>query len=173
MNLLNFDKIDGFFGVIPFHTFSNEIQTTKEITSRKTYLGYEDNDHRYIKAKEITLNIVFFGILALPKKMALESLWEKADKQVLILLKRHQVFKTMVIKDIHEVQEYNKDGENVIELSVTFQEMRYGVPSGNIFEEVKNVTTQDGMFTQIIGVGKEKLKTLVNLYSRLFGVGGK
>ena len=44
--------------------------------------------------------------------------------------------------------------------------MRYGVPSGNIYDDVKNVTSSGGMFTQIVGTAKEKLNTVVNLYSR-------
>ena len=72
----------------------------------------------------------------------------------------------MVIKDITITQEYIKDGENTIELSVVFQEMRYGIPDGNIYEDVKNVTSSDNMFTQVLGTAKEKLNTVVNLYSR-------
>ena len=60
MSLWDLDKNRWFFGVIPFHSLSNEINFQKDITSRKTYLGYEDNDHRYFKAKELTLDIVFF-----------------------------------------------------------------------------------------------------------------
>ena len=52
-------KYDGFFGALPFRSVSNGINWQKEITSRKTYLGYEDNDHRYFKAKEINLTIIF------------------------------------------------------------------------------------------------------------------
>ena len=169
MSLWNLDKIDGFFGLIPLHTLSNEVSMTKEITSRKTYLGYEDNDHRYFKSKEVTLNIIFFGSMSRLKQGSLESYWKNEDKQTLILLKRNQIFKNMVIKDISEVQEYIKDGTNIIELSVTFQEMRYGIPGGNLYEDVKNVTTQDGMFTQILGTAKEKLNNVVNLYQRSVG----
>ena len=166
MSLWDLDKIDGFFGVIPFHSLSNEINFQKDITSRKTYLGYEDNDHRYFKSKELTLDIVFFGKMARLKMGALEKYWKEDDKQVLILLKRNHVYKNMVIRDISRTEEYIKDGNNIIEASVTFQEMRYGVPDGNLYEDVKNVTSSDNMFTQIVGVVKDKLKNFVNLYSR-------
>lgn len=166
MSLWDFDKIDGFFGAVPFHSLSNEISLQKDITSRKTYLGYEDNDHRYIKSKQVTLDIVFYGKLARIKANALENYWKNEDKQVLVLFRRNQVFKNMVIKDITITQEYIKDGENTIELSVVFQEMRYGIPDGNIYEDVKNVTSSDNMFTQVLGTAKEKLNTVVNLYSR-------
>ena len=105
MNLWDLDKIDGFFGVIPFHSLSNEINFQKDITSRKTYLGYEDNDHRYFKAKELTLDIVFFGKMARLKMGALEKYWKEDDKQVLILLKRNHVYKNMVIRDISRTEE--------------------------------------------------------------------
>jgi hypothetical protein len=166
MSLWDLDKIDGFFGVIPFHSLSNEINFQKDITSRKTYLGYEDNDHRYFKAKELTLDIVFFGKMARLKMGALEKYWKEDDKQVLILLKRNHVYKNMVIRDISRTEEYIKDGNNVIEASITFQEMRYGIPGGNLYEDVKNVTSSDNMFTQIVGVAKDKLKNFVNLYTR-------
>ena len=51
--------------------------------------------------------------------------------------------------------------------------MRYGVPGGNLYEDVKNVTSSDNMFTQIVGVAKDKLKNFVNLYSRAIKQVGK
>ena len=159
-------KYDGFFGALPFRSVSNGINWQKEITSRKTYLGYEDNDHRYFKAKEINLTIIFEGRLKKLYLTALQSMWENNDKQVLILLKHGQIFKNMVIKNISNTQEYDNERDNIIELNVSFQEMRYGVPGGNIYDDIKNVTQQDSMFTQVVGITKEKLNNIVNLYSR-------
>ena len=166
MSMWDFDKIDGFFGGIPFHTLSNEINFQKEITSRKTYLGYEDNDHRYIKANTLTLDIVFFGKMAKMKANALESYWKNKDRHILILLKRNRIFNNVVIKDISITEELQKDGNNTIEMSVSFQEMRYGIPGGNLYDEVNNTTKSDNMYTQIVGIAKEKLNNFVNMYSR-------
>ena len=116
MSMWDLDKIDGFFGGIPFHTLSNEINFQKEITSRKTYLGYEDNDHRYIKANTLTLDIVFFGKMAKMKANALESYWKNKDRHILILLKRNRIFNNVVIKDISITEELQKDGNNTIEI---------------------------------------------------------
>lgn len=161
-----FFKYDGFFGILPFKSISNNINLQKEITSRKTYLGYEDNDHRYFKAKEINLTIVLEGRLKKLHLAALESMWKNNDKQVLILLKHNQIFRNMVIKNISNTQEYDTEKDNIIELNVSFQEMRYGIPEGNIYEDIKNITSSDGMFTQVVGKVKEKLNMIVNLYSR-------
>ena len=68
----------------------------------------------------------------------------------------------LVVKTV----EYIKNGNNIIEASIAFQEMRYGIPGGNLYENVKNVTSSDNMFTQIVGVAKDKLKNFVNLYTR-------
>lgn len=161
-----FFKYDGFFGVLPFKSISNSINLQKEITTRKTYLGYEDNDHRFFRANEVNLTIILEGKMKKLHLSALESMWKNNDKQVLILLKHNQIFRNMVIKNISNTQEYENEKDNTIELNVSFQEMRYGVPSGNIYDDVKNVTSSGGMFTQIVGTAKEKLNTVVNLYSR-------
>lgn len=166
MSIWDFDKVDGIFGGIPFHSISTEISLQKEITSRKTYLGYEDNDHRYIKAKTITADIVFFGRMAKMKASALETYWKKMDRHPLILLKRNRVFNNVVIKDVSITEELAKDGNNTIGMNVTFQEMRYGVPGGNLYDEINEITKSDNMYTQIVGIAKEKLNTFINMYSR-------
>ena len=104
--------------------------------------------------------------MAKMKASVLETYWKKMDRHPLILLKRNRVFNNVVIKDISITEELAKDGNNTIEMNVTFQEMRYGVPGGNLYDEINEITKSDNMYTQIVGIVKEKLNTFINMYSR-------
>ena len=66
-NIINVatDRLDGEFGSIPFHTLENNISNGLEVTSRKTQLGFEDNDHRFSKSAEVNLQIILTGLIIL------------------------------------------------------------------------------------------------------------
>ena len=55
------DNTDGLFGVLPFHTMQNQISGELGVTERKTQLGFEDNDHKYRKSNEVTLDVALLG----------------------------------------------------------------------------------------------------------------
>jgi hypothetical protein len=150
------DQLDGLFGVIPFHTFENNLNNSVEVTSRKTQLGFEDNDHRFSKSAEVSLQIVFFGRLKREKKWALETMRKKREKDTLVLLKNYQLYKNMVITDIKERENYD-EGFDMIVLDVSFKEIRYGEPAGSLVQETaENTTSYRDMFQQTVGNLKEK-----------------
>ena len=150
------DDLDGFFGVIPFHTYENNLNNSVEVTSRKTQLGFEDNDHRFSKSAEVSLQIVFFGRLKREKYWALETMRKKREKDTLVLLKNYQLYKNMVITDIKERENYD-EGFDTIVLDVSFKEIRYGEPTGTLMQETaENTTNYRDMFQQTVGNLKEK-----------------
>ena len=150
------DKLDGFYGVIPFHTFENNMSNSTEVTSRKTQLGFEDNDHRFTKSADVSLQIAFFGMLKREKYWALETMRKKREKDTLVLLKNYQMYQNMVITDIKERENYD-EGFDMIVLDVTFKEIRFGEPTGSLLQETaENTTNYKDMFQQTIGSLKEK-----------------
>lgn len=150
------DNLDGVYGIIPFHTYENNMSNSTEVTSRKTQLGFEDNDHRFTKSAEVMLQIVFFGMAKREKYWALETMRKKREKDMLVLLKNYQMYKNMVITDIKERENFDEGIDQMI-LDVTFKEIRFGEPTGSLLQETaENTTNYKDMFQQSIGSLKEK-----------------
>ena len=161
-NLTN--KISGIFGVVPFYSLQNQMTGELGVTERKTQLGFEDNDHKYRKANEVTLSIALIGrtrklMLSLLKKMRDEGL-----QDTLILLTNYQILKNIVITRIEESEVF--DDGNVIYISVTFKEIRHGVPSGNALEDntSSGTTKTQQIFNKVQTYANQELMKLKHLF---------
>ena len=158
------DRLDGVYGGIPFHTLENNISNSTEITSRKTQLGFEDNDHRFSKSVEINLQIILFGVIKRERYLALEMMSKKREKAELILLKKFQVYQNIVITEIKQKESY-QEGLDCILLDISFKEIRYGEPTGTLVQSTaENITTPSEMFQQTIGTVKNKLSRMQQIF---------
>lgn len=158
------DKLDGVYGGIPFHTLSNDISGGLEITSRKTQLGFEDNDHRFSRSIEVVLNVALIGLLKRERYLALETMMKKREKAELALLKKYQVYQNMVITQINQ-HESADDGRQLIFLDITLKEIRYGEPTGSLLQSAaENTTTPSEMFRQTTGTLKNKLSRMQQIF---------
>ena len=165
-NIINIatDRLDGEFGSIPFHTLENNISNGVEVTSRKTQLGFEDNDHRFSKSAEVNLQIILIGLLKRERYLALEIMRKKREKSELILLKKFQVYQNMVITEIKEKENYDERDDCII-LDVSFKEIRYGEPTGTILQNTaENVTSPSDMFKQTIGSVNNRLARMQQIF---------
>lgn len=158
------DYLDGFFGIIPFHTFENNITSTVEVTSRKTQAGFEDNDHRYEKPTEFSLEIVFFGLGNREKYLMVMNMLHKREKDTLILLKKYQIYDSVVITQVNEVEK--DEDNNWIVLKVNLKEIRHGLPRGSLLQKAAENTTTSAseLFQQTVGTIKEKLKRAAQIH---------
>ena len=158
------DYLDGFFGIIPFHTFENQITSTVEVTSRKTQLGFEDNDHRYEKPTEFSLEMVFYGIGSREKYLMIMNMLHKREKDTLILLKKYQIYDNVVITQVNEV-ESDQDNEWIV-IKVSLKEIRYGLPRGSLLKQTAENTTTSAseLFQQTVGSIKEKLRRAAQIH---------
>ena len=158
------DRLDGVFGGIPFHTLENNINDSTEVTSRKTQLGFEDNDHRFSKSSEVNLQVILTGLVKKERYLALEMMSKKREKAELILMKKFQIYQNMVITEIKQKESY-QEGMDCILLDISFKEIRYGEPTGTLVQSTaENITTPAEMFQQTIGTVKNKLARMQQIF---------
>ena len=158
------DNTDGLFGVLPFHTMQNQISGELGVTERKTQLGFEDNDHKYRKSNEVTLDVALLGRTQRLKLAMFKKFRDEGLQDTLILLKNYQILENMVITKVEETETFD-DGD-VIYISVTFKEIRHGVPAGNALEDTTSsgTTKAQQIFNKVQTHANQELLKLKHLF---------
>lgn len=155
--------IDGSFLGIPFSTYQNQVARTLEVTERRTQIGIEDNDHRYEKGREVTLEIVFDGQFSLVRYASFLKAFEDKRKGGLILVKKQRIFRNMTMIALAEIETYIEDGVSKV-LQVTFKELRSGENRNNLLGDAEEVTKSSDLYKQATGIVKNKLDSVVSVF---------
>ena len=164
MGIINkITNIDGSFLNIPFETYTNQVNRTVEVTERRTQLGIEDNDHRYEKGREVSLEIVFSETLALERYAAFLKAFEEKRKGTLMLTKKKRIYKNMTMISLAESEVYRDDNDSKV-LQVSFKEIRSGESRNNLLGDLENVTKSSDLYKQATGIINEKLEAVRSVY---------
>ena len=137
------------YGLLPLYTFQNDMSTELGITTRKTQLGFEDNDHKYRKSATASFDVAIMGRNRRTWLGLLKKYCREGYQSTLVVLTNYQIMDNMVITKVEEHEEF-KDG-NVIYVKLTFSEIRHGAAFGTALNDADTTgtTKQQPVFNSV------------------------
>lgn len=133
------NKVSVIYGALPLYTMQNGVTSELGVTTRKTQLGFEDNDHKYRKSVAATLDVALIGPNRRFWLSVLKKFCTEGYQSTLVLLTNYQVLENMVITKVEEKEEFS-DGQ-VIYVTLSFLEIRHGSVYGSALENADTTKT--------------------------------